>query len=80
MTSSQITKNFHLNKMPPQSTLVLIHIIKGKLDDESYVQVMGNKIRHIKREKNGAKEIPIKNKIVLAICSGKQIFAVLYGG
>lgn len=41
---------------------------------------MGNKIRHIKREKNGAKELPIKNKIVLAICSGRQIFVVLYGG
>lgn len=44
------------------------------------MQVVGNKIRHIKREKNGAKELPIKNKIVLAICSGRQIFVVLYGG
>jgi hypothetical protein len=41
---------------------------------------MSNRIRHIKREKNGAREIPIKNKIVLAVCSGRQIFVVLYGG
>jgi hypothetical protein len=41
---------------------------------------MSNRIRHIRREKNGTKEIPIKNKIVLAVCSARQLFVVLYGG
>lgn len=44
------------------------------------MQVVGNKIRHIKREKNGVREIPVKNKMVLGVCAGRQLFVALYGG
>ena len=66
--------------MPLQFISVFNSITLGKLEDESYVQVVGSRIRHIKREKNSAKQLSIKNKVVLATCSGRQLFVALFGG
>ena len=42
--------------------------------------MVGNKIRHIRREKNTTKEHQIKNKIVHSVCLGRHVLVALFGG
>ena len=44
------------------------------------MQIYGSRIRHIRRERGPVKEYNMKNRVVLALAVGRQMFLALFGG
>ncbi len=44
------------------------------------MQVYGSKIRHIRKERGAVKEYTMKNRVVYAVATGRQMVLALFGG